>query len=383
MKDITLVEAQFHILESKDESELYREAVKYAQILSNAVTGSVYIKNNSTYAFEKKYSTVQEISKFLPRKDGYLDIALSKNVPHIVSAKEMTPFRPEFNSNGITYVIFLPISYKKNKIAVMSLRCSQQKKPTKKLLNQLLLLGSFISIHYQNIVLSKNLQCALEYRDTFISLVSHELRTPVTIILTYAQLLKRFIKNKKGEEVHLIEQLNKHVIHLKNLTNELLDIKNIAKGRLIYINKKLKVKEFFINIVESFEVAYPIRNLDSSIDIEDNRYILGDEGKLFQAFMNLLSNAVKFSDNLSIVHITVTTSKNNIVCTIKDEGIGIEEKQISHIFDRFYRGNKKNTEGLGLGLYLVNDVFKEHSITISTKSVVNSGTEFTVLIPIH
>ena len=196
-----------------------------------------------------------------------------------------------------------------------------------------------------------------DIKTDFVNNITHELKTPLST-LTLATKMLKVDANITGSEnaksfVNTIERQNK---------------------RLQYLN----------TIIDDFKLSLHSRNIiiNKSITIQKEIYI--DKFYFTTAILNILENAVKYGkDNLNIS--ISATSNQNFEVSIADNGIGIPKKELPFLFDKFYRvGNKEihNVKGLGLGLYYTNQIVKAHEGKITVESEVNTGTTFTIKIPL-
>ena len=96
-----------------------------------------------------------------------------------------------------------------------------------------------------------------------------------------------------------------------------------------------------------------------------------------QVLVNLIDNAIKFSDSGKTIHLNLSSVKRKIICSIRDEGIGISEEELPNIFDKFYKSKlRQNAKGTGLGLPIAKQIALKHGGTIDVKSKIGEGTEF-------
>ncbi len=228
-------------------------------------------------------------------------------------------------------------------------------------------------------------------KEDFLKLVSHELKTPVTSIKGYIQLLLSVLPNNNGEaEKKLtikpyLNRIETQVERLIRLLSEMLDMSRIEQNEL-----ELKYEEFNLNrqVEEIGEyISYTNRDLQIELNHEDDCNVNADRGRIGQVIINFVTNAVKYSPNSNRVKIKIhKNSPEEVAVTVKDFGIGIDEKEQNQIFRRFYRvsGNKDDTyAGFGIGLYLSNEIIERHQGRILVKSEPGKGSEFTFTIPLN
>lgn len=230
-----------------------------------------------------------------------------------------------------------------------------------------------------------------ELKTDFFSTVSHELKTPISILLAVLQL----IESMREKDSQLIDSVstNKYINIMKQncyrlikLTNNLIDINKIDAG---YTEMKIK-NHNIISVIEDItsSVAEYTESKDISLvfdtDMEE-RIIACDDEKLERVMLNLLSNAIKFTDAKGTIEINITNKEEYVIISVKDSGIGIPEDKIGTIFDRFVQVDSTLTrkkEGSGIGLSLVKSIVENHGGSISVKSKVGKGSEFTIELPV-
>ena len=220
-----------------------------------------------------------------------------------------------------------------------------------------------------------------KFRREFIGNLAHELKTPIFSIQGYIlTLLEGGIDdnnvNRKFLNIALngVERMNQIISDLDMITkfeSERIDLE-FKENDLVLICKDimeslaLKAKEKQVTIQFS-------KNYDSAINV------LCDKSKISQVFQNLIVNAVNYSENKSIVSIRFINLGKNILIEIEDEGIGIDEKHLSRLFERFYRVDKsraRNEGGTGLGLAIVKHIIEAHGHQIQVRSTVGKGSTF-------
>lgn len=230
----------------------------------------------------------------------------------------------------------------------------------------------------------ERLNIAFDNQSKFISDVSHELRTPLAIIKGYAELMKRHGNSQNeliNESVNLI--INESV-NMKNLVDKLLFL---AKGdaNTVKIHMETFDSVSFINQVYT-DATFFANSHELVIDRNEKYTIYADRSLLLQAIRTIIENSVKYSEKGTSIYINSSyeEDKKEAIISIKDEGIGIDEKYFDKIFERFYRideSRTKNTGGTGLGLSIVKKIVGIHEGRVEVKSKINQGTEFILHLP--
>ena len=219
-------------------------------------------------------------------------------------------------------------------------------------------------------------------KDEFIGIASHELKTPLTSIKAYIQLLER--SDQKETERMFVRKAISQIKKLSTLIADLLDVSKIQAGSL-----QLHVQTFLLAdlISESIETVNHIyTNHQIVIDSElPHVQMSGDKFRLEQALNNLLNNAIKYSPGSNTIYINGKQINDHVEIEVRDEGIGISTESQKRIFEKFYRaeGLSQSLSGLGMGLYISNEIVRRHKGKITVSSVLDKGSIFTMHIPVN
>lgn len=232
-------------------------------------------------------------------------------------------------------------------------------------------------------LLSKeNLTREKEKVKSLVSDISHQTKTPMTNIKLYVDLLKETLQSdqdmeKKEESMRLLEEISRKTSKLEFLIQALTKMSRLES-----------------NIVEVKPVGQPVGGLleETITDFLEKarqkkvvvRNIYDGEGKASfdykwtkEALGNVLDNAIKYSEPESVITISVTEYEMYLAISVKDQGIGIRQENVSKIFGRFYREEAVNQEdGVGIGLYLTREILKKEDGYIKVKSIFGEGSEF-------
>ncbi|NJP38506.1 sensor histidine kinase [Alkalicoccus luteus] len=216
-----------------------------------------------------------------------------------------------------------------------------------------------------------------EKQQQFVSDASHELKTPLTVIDSYAQLLKRRGRDKPEVVDEAVEAISSEAQRMKEMTNQMLAL---ASGENRAVEKEpVRPGPVFADTARQLSVAYsrPVH-----VDADETAVIKGNELQLKQLAYLLIENALKYSSE--DVSVSVKRGADGVTCTVTDKGIGIAEEDLPYIFDRFYRVDKARTRasgGTGLGLSIAKEITESHEGRIHVESKLEQGTTFTVLFP--
>jgi signal transduction histidine kinase len=231
-------------------------------------------------------------------------------------------------------------------------------------------------------------QEAVRVRDTFLSIASHELRTPLTALLGQAQLLERRLRANQDLEPRNERSLQiivTQAIRLNKLVGLLLDVSQLETGQL-----QIEVAPFDVSALLrqiSNELRPNLTQHRLQLQLPDEPVTLvGDALRLEQVFNNLIQNAVKYSPEGGDVLIRLERSADTAVVSISDQGIGIPAGEIPGLFTRFYRaktGAAQQISGVGIGLFVVQQLVEMHHGTVNVESVEGQGSTFSVTLPLN
>jgi Signal transduction histidine kinase len=208
----------------------------------------------------------------------------------------------------------------------------------------------------------------------FVSSVSHEIKTPITAISGYAELLKdkTIPEEQKEEYVNIIISESKR---LTNLSTNLLKLSELD-NKIIYSKKEFSIDEQIRRVILLLQNKWEQKNIELELDLNEVKY-WGDEELFELVWINLINNAIKFTNNNGKIFIKLIEANNEINITIKDTGIGIDEKDKEYIFERFYIADKsRHKESTGLGLSIVKKIISLSDGEINFESEKNIGTAF-------
>jgi two-component system CheB/CheR fusion protein len=221
-------------------------------------------------------------------------------------------------------------------------------------------------------------------KEEFIGIASHELKTPVTSIKAYAQILEDvFIKAKDKKSAELLEKMNKQVDRLTTLITDLLDFTRIQGERLKLREENYNINELISEVVEEMQRTTKIHKIVTKLDRSVQMW--GDRYRTGQVLTNLLSNAIKYSPHAKKIIVSSKLEKNSITVCVQDFGIGIKKELLNKVFERFFRVSeaKLNTfPGLGLGLYIADEIIKRQGGSINVESTNGKGSTFCFSLPV-
>jgi PAS domain S-box-containing protein len=224
---------------------------------------------------------------------------------------------------------------------------------------------------------------AEELKSTFISIISHELRTPVALIKGYVGTLRR--DDADWDPIVVRDSLaviEDEADRLTKLIDDLLDASRLQAGALVLNLSEVEIDQIAEQAAKRFQTQTDKHTFDVDFP-SDFPCVVADEERLTQVINNLLSNAVKYSPVGGKIQIRGQVRKDAILICVIDEGQGISQEDIPHVFDRFYRSSEaaQKTKGAGLGLYLAKAVVEAHGGNIWIDNQLKKGTSICFSLP--
>jgi len=227
---------------------------------------------------------------------------------------------------------------------------------------------------------------ALSWNDQrrFVSAVSHELRTPLTIVQGY---LHRTIKRSKGlsdDERRGLKTAEEESIRMRMLLDDLLDLSRGDSGQLQLNQEVVDLGPLVEKVADLSQSNLTDRRLEvlNNIPSYENSEALADPGRLQQVLLDLIDNAAKYSAEGSLISLLLRSHPDGIAIDVKDEGIGIPESDLPHIFKRFHRAkNSSGSSGTGLGLSVVALLMSAMGGQVCVQSKEGEGSCFSVILP--
>ena len=214
-----------------------------------------------------------------------------------------------------------------------------------------------------------------EQQQNFMMAITHELKTPIAITkLNLETLQKRRLEQEQREK--LIRSTIHETNRLNSLCNNILLLSQIDSGRHYFTIETLDLAKLADECVADFKTRFPDRIIESKL--ERNLIISGDKILMQLAVNNLLDNAIKYSAKDDIILLKLFKENNLLKLQVIDEGQGIEPAERERIFDKYFRGAKRQAKGTGLGLYLTKKIVKQHNGEISISNNIPHGCIFEI-----
>ncbi|MCE5342295.1 MAG: cell wall metabolism sensor histidine kinase WalK [Eubacteriales bacterium] len=235
-------------------------------------------------------------------------------------------------------------------------------------------------------VMSEKLEMLDKSRNQFVSNASHELKTPLA---TMKILLENIIYQPDMDaavRMDFLSDVNREINRLNMIISDLLTLVSMDSKNMRLKRETIKFAQVVKDVSHRLGMVAERRRQQIKLQISDNCEMYADTAKLTQVVYNIMDNAIKYTPEGGLIRVRLIRMGRDAILTIADNGPGIPQQDLPHIFDRFYRVDKarsRDTGGTGLGLSIVNQLVLMHGGTVSVQSEEGHGTTFTVELPIH
>ena len=223
-------------------------------------------------------------------------------------------------------------------------------------------------------------------RREFVANVSHELRTPLTNVKSYAETII-----SSGDELpaelrnKFLGVITNEADRMTRIVQDLLTLSKFDYGKMEMSFTRFSLREAVCNVCEAEQIDAENHGHELSCTVpEDSLYVSGDKERIEQVVMNIVSNAIKYTPDGGRIDITAGTEGENVFVRVQDNGIGIPEKDLPRLFERFYRVDKarsRESGGTGLGLSIAKEILNQQRGQIAITSVYGEGTCVTITLP--
>ncbi len=224
-----------------------------------------------------------------------------------------------------------------------------------------------------------------EHKDKFLSILSHDLRNPFNSLIGFTEILlnhwQEYPKEKTDKILNSLLSVEKNAY---SLLNDLLSWAKSQSGQIQFEPQNIPVTEIFNSVLSTIQHAADLKEIKIQLENKDNSSIFADSKMLSTILRNLTSNAIKFTEKGKKITIIAQSTPTKTSITVKDEGTGIPEEKIDHLFDITQVESRPGTDGekgSGLGLILCKEFIDKHHGTINVTSKIGQGSEFTFTFP--
>lgn len=219
-----------------------------------------------------------------------------------------------------------------------------------------------------------------EYRRRFVGDISHELKTPIFNIQGYLDSVLEGGYEDDRVFIPFLNKASKNVERLQTIVEDLESIAKLESGELLYI-QRFDIQKLTQQVFDEMEMKATRKHIELSIkDGADKAFqVQADEEKIRQVLINLVHNSIKYGKEGGRTKVGFYEMGPNILIEVADNGIGIPERHLNHVFDRFYRVDKHRSRtagGSGLGLSIVKHILEGHQQTINVRSTEGLGSTF-------
>ncbi|MFC2130628.1 sensor histidine kinase [Bacteroidota bacterium] len=218
----------------------------------------------------------------------------------------------------------------------------------------------------------------------FTSDASHELRTPLTILRGELEIALNK-ERTEGEYIDVLGSALDEVLRLSNVVESLLELSKADAGQSSMHFQRENLSVMISDILEDMEIIADIKEISLESDIQDKTFLYYDTIRMAQVVMNVIDNSIKYTRSGGKVKVSLKDREHYVEMKVSDNGVGMTQEELAHIFDRFYRVDKarssENIKGTGLGLSIVKWIVEAHNGKIFVDSQPKKGTNFIVMLP--
>lgn len=226
-------------------------------------------------------------------------------------------------------------------------------------------------------VAENSLNDKIELKDS-LSDISHQLKTPITSILIMLDNIQDNKEMDKETKSEFIKDIKREVINVRFLVESLLKLSKIDSNSINFINKEVTIREIIDEAIKNVEMLGELHNVKIQVVGNATDTIICDLKWQVEAITNILKNAIEHSNENGAIEIRYEKNKLYAKIEIEDHGIGIDEADIPHIFERFYKGKDSSSESVGIGLALSKSIIESSNGYIQVDSEKNKGSKFTI-----
>lgn len=208
--------------------------------------------------------------------------------------------------------------------------------------------------------------------------ISHQLKTPLTSIRIMLDNISDNPDMPQEIREDFIQDISKQVEHMSSLVISLLKIAKFDAGTIKMENEEIDAKKLIDSVINNLAILIEIKEIEVITKIDEKAIFIADYKWQQEALTNILKNAIEHSQPKSNIYIIVENTSIFLKIKIKDEGQGIEQKDLKHIFERFYRAKNCNEDSIGIGLSLAKTIIEQNNGYIKATSEVGKGTLFEI-----
>lgn len=291
----------------------------------------------------------------------------------------------QLKSLGVRSAMALPLVARGKTIGELTLlMAGSGRRFTQNDLNFAQLMSSRVAIAMDNAILYAEAQDAVRLRENVLSIVSHDLRNPAGAIISCAEMMDSALSGfHHATEAHeLLEVIKRAASQVLRFTTDLLDISKLTAGTLAFDMKPVSLTHHVRNLVAIMNPLAVEKNISLELNApSDDLSAECDPDRVSQVLMNLVGNSIKFTPPNGKIEIKLQRDNGNIEIQVCDNGPGIPESELPHVFRRFWQAQKWSKYGAGLGLSIAKEIIEAHGGRIWVESKLGKGTTFCFTIP--
>ncbi len=249
-------------------------------------------------------------------------------------------------------------------------------------------LGCACAAGYYHLVVRRNLRRSEAERALYqqkFHFATHELRTPLATIQASSELMARFPSLSEEKRKQILQNINSESKRLARLVEIFLNVERLSAGQMELKHEAIPVKEMVELCVDRTRPLAERKQIAIHLEpVPETLQISGDRELMEYACYNLLTNAVKYSPQLTQVTVSATRDGGDIRIAVQDQGIGMDQKEVKQVFQKFYRTKKAEESGeagTGIGLSIVQQIVEQHGGEIEVASQPGAGSCFTLVLP--
>lgn len=214
--------------------------------------------------------------------------------------------------------------------------------------------------------------------------VSHDLRTPLTMIKSYAEMIRDLSGDNPEKRDQHLQVIIDETDRLNSLVGDLLSISRMQSGKMVLERSNFNLTQAAESIINTYKIMEIEEGYKLNFNCKVNFIVNGDEEKIKQVISNLFTNAIKFAGKDKTVNVTLKRHGKYVLCKIEDHGVGIAKEEQDHVWERYYRASSnmaRPAEGSGLGLSIVKEILTLHKADFGVDSTEGKGTTFWFELP--
>lgn len=209
--------------------------------------------------------------------------------------------------------------------------------------------------------------------------VSHDLRTPLTMVKSYAEMIRDLSGDNPDKRNAHLQVIIDEADRLNLLVGDMLTLSRMQSGAIVIEKKVFDLREAVEGILVSYKLLMEEDGYKVNLDCPSDIMVEADPERMKQVFSNLINNALKFCGDDKTVNVSMRKKNRRILCQVQDYGVGIPKDELPHIWERYYKASSnmvRSTTGSGLGLSIVKEILSLHKVNYGVDSTLGEGTTF-------